>query len=382
MAASFFVLGGLSFILALHPFLSYPLSLRFLRWTIPSRPIQVDATVATPRIAICTCAYNEERNIDAKLRNLIGLRESTPNLEILVYVDAATDATAEIAQRFRDQITLQVATERFGKTHGMNFLVGLTQADVIVFTDANVMLDPTALLRLIPYFSDAEVGCVCGRLTYTNSGESVTSSTGSIYWRLEESIKQLECQLGSTMGADGSLFAIRRSLHHPPPDHIIDDMYVSFRILCDGYRVIQVTDVRAYEESISVAAEEFRRKARIACQAFNVHRLLWPRIRVLNALNIYMYLSHKLIRWFSIYLLAAAVLCFVTGLSLAGLRSEAIAVVVALVVTISVGYRWSISPFSQITDLLTALLGTGLGVWRSLRGEVYQTWKPAASIRK
>ena len=58
-----------------------------------------------------------------------------------------------------------------------------------------------------------------------------------------------------------------------------------------------------------------RRKIRIACQAFNVHRLLWPQNPPAGALDRYKYVSHKLLRWFSIYTLAGAVLC----LALAGI---------------------------------------------------------------
>jgi len=124
------------------------------------------------------------------------------------------------------------------------------------------------------YFADPEIGLCLRQSRYTNDGASVTASSGSAYWRFEEAIKKLEMESGSMMGADGSVFAIRRSLHNPPPEHIIDDMYVSLMILCNGYRVIQANDAFAYEESVVSAGEEFRRKIRIACQAFNVHRLI------------------------------------------------------------------------------------------------------------
>ncbi len=74
----------------------------------------------------------------------------------------------------------------------------------------------------------------------------------------------------SMIGADGSVFAIRRSLHQPPPDHIIDDLYVSLKILCSGFRVIQASDAVAPAKWVVVGREEFRRKIRMACQAFNV----------------------------------------------------------------------------------------------------------------
>lgn len=239
MAEAFFWLGTIALLLAMHPFVTYPLSLFALRLLRqPRQTRRPPAASAEASVAICMCAYNEAAVIDAKMRNLLALRELEPGLEILVYVDAATDRTAEILRPYADRITLLVASERRGKTAGMNRLVARARASIIVFTDANVMLDPMALQRLRPYFADPAVGCVCGNLIYVNGSDSVTAASGSLYWRLEEAIKRLEDATGSVMGADGSLFAIRRRLHQPPPEHIIDDMYVSFMILCAGYRIV------------------------------------------------------------------------------------------------------------------------------------------------
>lgn len=374
--------GAIFFLLAIHPFVTYPLSLAVIRKLSPPKPLNLGVDKTPPSFAVCMCAYNEERVIDAKLRNLLALREEMGGLEILVYVDAASDRTADILRGYEDRITLHVSPERHGKTHGMNLLVSRATASIVVFTDANVMLDIQALRRLARYFTDPTIGCVCGHLIYTNADSSVTAASGSLYWRLEEGIKKLEEATGSIMGADGSLFAIRRALHHPPPDHIIDDMYVSFQILCDGYRLVQADDVRAYEESVTSGREEFRRKVRIACQAFNVHRLLWPRLRRLDGLTLYKYVSHKLIRWLSIYFLALAGLAFEGALLAAGLEGIAAGLALGFGLALALGHFASVKPFAQVADILAALLGAGLGVWQSLRGSRYQTWTPAASIRK
>jgi cellulose synthase/poly-beta-1,6-N-acetylglucosamine synthase-like glycosyltransferase len=380
------ILSMIFLMIAAHPFVTYPLSLRCVRRLTGTRQPSKSGPMPNPqtelRFSVCMCVYNEEGVIEQKMRNLLALRKHDPDLEILVYVDAGTDRTAEVLHQYADTIHLHVSSERLGKTHGMNLLVARATAPVIVFTDATVMLDEQALLKLRPYFADPEVGCVCGNLIYTNAEESVTAASGSLYWRLEEALKRLEEETGSVMGADGSLFAIRRALHRPPPDHIVDDMYVSFRILCEGYRIVQATDVRAYEESVSSAEEEFHRKVRIACQGFNVHRLLWPYIRRLDALTIYQYVSHKLVRWFTIYSLALSLLFLLAALLAAGQSLAAAALACAIAAGLALGYLWAVKPFGQMVDILLAFAGAGLGVWRSIRGERFQTWTPAASIRK
>lgn len=385
MVTLFFVLSAFFLLLAMHPFVTYPVSLKLIsQWTKTNRTrlaSNVHELQPPLRFAVCMCAYNEERIIEQKMCNLLALHEREPTLEILVYVDGATDRTADILQDYAEKIYLHVSSERHGKTHGMNLLVEHATAPVIVFTDANVMLDMDIFRKLRSHFSRPDIGCVCGNLIYTNEEASVTAASGSLYWRFEQALKKLEEVTGSVMAADGSLFAIRRTLHHPPPDHLIDDMYVSFMILCDGYRIVQAEDVKAYEASATSARDEFRRKARIACQAFNVHRLLWPRIRQLDLLTVYKYVSHKLVRWFTIYSLLLSLIFLLAALLVAGKPWIAALIVCSLATGWVLGLKWEIKPFSQIADLLIALGGAGLGVWQSVRGKRYQTWTPAVSIR-
>ena len=386
MLVIFCILSATFLLIAQHPFVTYPLSLKLINRRGKARQPFVSLPAPEPqstlRFAVCMCAYNEEHIIKQKMHNLLALREREPGLEILVYVDGATDRTAGILNEYADTIHLHVSAERHGKTHGMNLLVAQSQASIIVFTDANVMLDADVLPRLRSYFAKPEIGCVCGNLIYTNDKESITAASGSLYWRFEQMIKTLEQVSGSVMGADGSLFAIRRACHHAPPDHLIDDMYLSFMILCEGYRIVQATDITAYESSVSSTHEEFRRKVRIACQAYNVHRLLWPRIRQLDALTVYKYLSHKVIRWFTVYSLGASLVFLLAAIVIAGQPLVAILLIVSALAGALMGYVWAIKPFGQIIDILIALSGVGLGVWQSVRGERYQTWTPAASIRK
>ena len=381
LAGGLLVLLGLAFLLlAAHPFLTYPLSLRLLVRLRP-RPLHMRPSLPMPRVALCVCAYNEEQVIAAKVANMLAMRAAVPDLEILVYVDAASDRTATILGGYADQIRLVVSPERHGKTYGMNTLVGMTEADLIVFSDANVMFAADAVPRLLAPFADPDVGAVCGHLIYTGAGGNPTAETGSRYWRLEERIKALESASGSVMGADGSIFAIRRRLHQPPPADLIDDMFVSLSVLCQGARIVRAADAHAYEESVSRPGEEFRRKIRIACQAFNVHRALVPSLRTLPLMDRYKYVSHKLLRWLTIYLLGASAVSLLAGLATMGAPSLARGLLAAGIAVIVAMMAIPIGPLAVLRDLLAAFLATGIGVWRSLRGARFQTWNPPASAR-
>ena len=376
LAAVLLLLGLALLALAAHPFTTFPLSLRLLARRQP-RPIQAGPPPRTA--ALCVCAYNEEKVIRAKARNMLEMQDADPSLELLVYVDAATDRTAAILEEFAGRIRLVVAPVRQGKTHGMNLLVAMTQAEILVFSDANVLFAPDAVQRLLAPFGDRQVGGVCGHLIYAGAEDG--GAVGSRYWRMEERIKALESQTGSVMGADGSIFAIRRALHRPPPPDLIDDMFVSLGVICDGARLVRADDARAYEAPVLRPAEEFRRKVRIACQAFNVHRALAPRLRRLPMLDRYKYASHKLLRWLTAYTLAASALCLAAGLMLLDPAAAAVALALGLI-AIGAILAAPRGPLASLRDILAAFVATAWGVWRSLRGDRFQTWSPPASARQ
>jgi cellulose synthase/poly-beta-1,6-N-acetylglucosamine synthase-like glycosyltransferase len=382
MTALAFALGALFLALAAHSFVTYPLSLRLLRRFRPAPIRPAEPNRPRPTFSICVCAHNEAGVIRDKVANLLALRERTPGgLEILIYDDASVDGTGEILRGYGDRLTVVSAPERTGKTVGMNRLVAMSRGEIVVFSDANVTVAADALEKLAPYFADPEVGCVCGHLRYLNRDQSVTAENGADYWRLEEFIKQLESDTGSVIGADGSLFAVRRSLRRPVPEDLIDDMYVSLAVLLDGHRVVRAPDVLAFENSAAGARDEFRRKARIACQAFNMHRRLWPRLRRLDALHLYKYLSHKLLRWLTIYNLALAGAFFFVGLALLTSWPVALGALALAAVALALGHTLRIPPFGKAVDALIAVSGTGLGVLYSIGGREFRTWTPAASVR-
>src|SRR5258706_7540253 len=149
MLMGLIILATISLGLAAHPFATYPASLLLLRrWArvpVVTRP----APAAPPGAALCFCAYNEADVIGDKIANLRALKARMPALAIHCFVDGATDGTDRILAQHTDLLRLTVSPERRGKTFGMNTLVAQTAADIVIFTDANVMVPPEGVPRLL-----------------------------------------------------------------------------------------------------------------------------------------------------------------------------------------------------------------------------------------
>lgn len=380
--------------LALHPFVTFPLSLAVLAFfrKHPQQPRTVNGAPEKPAlredqrsVAILLCAYNEENVIKDRIDNLLAIADTVPDSQVLVYTDASSDGTVNILKSFGSRITLIESKERHGKTHGMNTLVELTTANLIVFTDAAVRMNNDVLTKMVKYFDDPQVGCICGHIVGVSADcENQTSSTAHTsikYWALDAIIRRLESRVASVIGAHGPLFAIRRTLHVPVPVALFDDLYLSLTILFNGHRVIQAEDVYGFKAIATCRDDEFTRKVRIACQSYNIHKILKPRLKQQTWLIRYLYAGHKTLRWLTIFSLAGAVLFATLACWFAGLYYLVYTAWSVFAIGVLLGYA-GVKPFAYALDALLFFLATGLGVIQSLRGKFYQTWTSVASARK
>jgi len=192
----------------------------------------------------------------------------------------------------------------------------------------------------------------------------------------------LETATGSVIGADGSMFAIRRELHRPVPKGLFDDIFVSLDILLAGYRVVRAPELRAFEAHATEAADEFRRKVRIGCESMNVHFELWPALCRLDLWNLYKYIGHRLMRWIGGYFLLIASMLFEVG-TLLMFGPVVLVTVNGSFLLLFLATIWArFGPAMTLLNVLLALAGNVVGAWRAFNGERAITWEPPASARE
>lgn len=358
--------------LLVYPYLIYPLVLRKL----PQKPVHGEPCDLS--VSILFCAYNERGSIEAKIENLRALKARHPMLQILAYDDGSDDGTYELLARETDLISLVRGSGRSGKATGMKKLARRATGQILVFTDANVICHPEAIDRLLPYYGDPEIGGVCGLLRYESSSMTPTAEIGLQYWNLDEDLRGLESGTGNVIGADGSLFSIRRELYPQFPDTVLDDFVVSMSVIFAGKRLIRASDVVAFEESVALSDEEFRRKIRIGTRAYHTHAWMRDRLRRMPVMDQFKYFSRKFLRWYGGSFL---VLSAVTGLAAIALVSWQAFLVAGLVGLASMALILSArtGPLAKAGEIVRALIGTQIGILRGMRGRTIATWDPAVS---
>jgi cellulose synthase/poly-beta-1,6-N-acetylglucosamine synthase-like glycosyltransferase len=282
-----------------YVYLGYPLLLLLLsrRRRRQSRPSPSPDHVRT--VSVVIPAYNEASVIAAKVANACEIEYPAERLQVIVVSDGSLDGTAEIARRVgRGRITLLEQPVRRGKAEALNAARTVATGEILVFTDANVLFERDAVRRLTEPFEDPVVGCVVGRVLLTRAESGEPAGEG-VYMRYERWLHSMESRLGTMIGIDGAMFAIRRQLFPPlPSSAIVEDLVAGLRCLEQGSEIRFEPRAVGYEEAATSVADEFRRKARMTSggfQALVAFRHLLDPLRY--PLVSWQLVSHKLLRW-------------------------------------------------------------------------------------
>jgi cellulose synthase/poly-beta-1,6-N-acetylglucosamine synthase-like glycosyltransferase len=365
-------LSGVCLALFVYPYAIYPQLLRLLR------PRPIHKKPADLSASLLFCAYNEIECIGDKIENLRQLKRAEAGLQILVYDDASTDGTYELLAAAPDIVTVIRGAGRTGKAAGMKALARRATGDVLIFTDANILLSADLIERLLPYYGDPDVGGVSGTIKAMTDPGSATSQVGSTYAALDDELQMLESQTGNVMGASGGLFSIRRSLYPEFPDTVQDDFAVSMSVIFQGKRLVKALDVVGHERTVSRRGEELRRKVRIGARAWHTHAFLRPGLRKMAARDQWKYVSRKMLRWFGgVFLLLAGAFALAAVATL----SVTIAVVLAIAALTAFGssIRVNAGSLAKLADAILATFATLVGVLKGMRGETMAVWTPAKS---
>ncbi len=285
------------------------LSLGALTWTYVGYPLlmavlahlrarPVNAADITPSVTLIIPAYNEEDCIAARIENVLALDYPREQMQVLIVADGSTDATVTLAQGYAHQgVQVLYQPERRGKIAAMNRAVSFAHGDLLVFSDANTFLETDGLRLLVRCFADPQVGCVSGAKHIRNAQQAQARGE-SLYWRYESWLKAMESRVGSTMGAIGEFFAVRRTLYQPlEADMILDDMGLSMRLLLSDWRVLYEARAVAVETASPSLAAEWERRARTIAGGIEVMSRLLLLFRPRHAGVAFQFISHKVLRW-------------------------------------------------------------------------------------
>ena len=252
-----------------------------------------------PEVTLFITAFNEEDVVDEKMRNCLSLDYPAEKLHIVWTTDGSNDHTNERLAQWV-QATVYYQPLRQGKTAAMTRGMEYITTPIVIFTDANTMLNTEAIKEIVLAFQNPKVGCVAGekRIAVQTKDGAAAGGEG-LYWKYESALKDLDARLYSAVGAAGELFAVRRELFMSmEPDTLLDDFILSMRITMKGYTIAYCKDAYAIESGSASMQEEEKRKVRIAAGGL---QSIWRLRALLNPLRYgvlcFQYVSHRVLRW-------------------------------------------------------------------------------------
>lgn len=358
-----------------YAYFGYPLLLLALRMWRPSS--NANLVTRMPTISFLLPVHNEQAVLERKLGNTLALDYPPDCLRVLVVSDGSTDATADVARRFLSdgRVELHELPVRGGKAAALNKGLEHARGEVIVFSDASIMLERDALRRIVEPFADPRIGSV--------SGEDIIADGGGegLYGRYELLLRRLESQVHSIVGASGSFYAQRRELCVPFVEGLAPDFLSVLNTVERGYRAVSEPAAHGTMTSVRRAQDEFRRKVRTLIRGMTA---LFAKSRLLNPFRFGVFAielwSHKLMRWLVPVFL---VLLFVSSIALSGqplylAMAVAQAVFYLLAVLGTVIERLRAFAPARIASYFTITNAAILAAWtKYLLGVRQELWTPS-----
>jgi cellulose synthase/poly-beta-1,6-N-acetylglucosamine synthase-like glycosyltransferase len=310
-----------SLFMVFYVYLGYPL-LIFLIALIRNKKVR--KAPIQPSVTILIAAYNEERDIEKTIKNKLELDYPKEKLEIIVISDGSTDNTDEIVKKYEgEQVRLIRQKPRAGKTSALNLAVPQAKGEIIAFSDANSLWEKSALLKLAENFNDPSVGYVTGKMVYTNPDGSMVGDGCTTYMKYENRLREVETKIGSIVGVDGGIDAVRKNTYHPMNPDQLPDFVLPLKVVQQGYRVVYDSEAILKEASLKDSKDEYRMRVRVSLRAlwalWDMRSLLvpgWLRSRSLapsslhsfspSALFAWQLWSHKILRYCAFLFLAGA----------------------------------------------------------------------------
>ncbi len=252
-----------------------------------------------PDVTLLVAAYNEVDFIEEKISNSFSLAYPKGKLKLLFVTDGSDDGTPDLIKEY-PQVQLMHQPERQGKIKAVHRAMEQVNTPIVVFTDANTLLNSDVILNIVRHYKDPKVGAVAGEKRILVDTKDKASSAGEgIYWKYESTLKTWDSELYSVVGAAGELFSIRRELYEIiPADTVIEDFYMTLRIASKGYVVRYEPEAYAMEKASFSVKEEMKRKIRIAAGGIQAIVRLAPLLNFFNyGILSFQYISHRVLRW-------------------------------------------------------------------------------------
>lgn len=374
-------------LMLVYVYAGYPLLARLLGGLVRHRVWSAEPGEYLPTVTVLIAAYNEVAHIETTVRNKLEQDYPAEKLNIIVISDESDDGTDELVTDLGDpRVRLIRQVPRAGKTSALNLAMPEAGGEIIVFSDANSLYAPDTIKNLVAPLADPEVGYVTGRMVYKAPDGSLTGEGCSAYMKYENNLRAWETDLGSIVGVDGGVDAMRRDIYRPMNADQLPDFVQPLTVREQGYRVVYEPRALLYEDALAEAGDEMRMRVRVSLRAFHA---LKDKAALLNPFKFGLFawqlLSHKLLRYMAFIFFVGA---FLSNLALIFSQEYSplwsLMLVAQTIFYTTARYGQMMNRHGQQPPRLVGLVyylcvlnvASARAFWQFLLGRKQVTWKP------
>ncbi|MDR3749823.1 MAG: glycosyltransferase [Acidobacteriota bacterium] len=232
-----------------------------------------------PAVAVLVPAYNEEKVIERTVRSV--LDSDYPRLRVIVIDDGSTDATLEVTRAaFQKEIAeghVTVLTKpNSGKADALNYGVEHVTEELFVGIDADTLIAPDAISKLVPHFSNPKVAAMAGNAKVGNRVNLWTRWQALEYITSQNFERRALNTLNAVSVVPGAIGAWRtepvRAVGGYQHDTVAEDADLTMALLQAGYWVNYEDRSLAYTEAPSTASGLMRQRFR---WSFGIMQSVW-----------------------------------------------------------------------------------------------------------
>lgn len=373
-------------ILIIHSYVFFPLILKKLAQKKQKNQIIYKESEQTPFVSVVMAVFNEQKVIEKKIISVFNTKYPIENIEFIIGSDCSTDNTDNIILQLCSkfpQIKFSRFEKRTGKITIINELVKKANGDIIISTDAKAIFLEDTIYNLVKHFKNQNISIVGGILINEKFDANGISHQEDFYMNREMEIKYNEGLIwNSVIGIYGALYAIRKN-EFPivPLNFLVDDFYITFKILERKKNVIIENEAKAIENLPNTISEEFKRKVRIATGNFqNLRKFFKFILKPYTGVG-FSFISHKAIRWTTPLLIIISIIANIFLLkyifyiiTLIGFISLTIIPILDYILK---QLKINIKLLRLITHFLAMNLALLLGFLKSLKGVKSSIWQPS-----
>lgn len=215
-------------------------------------------------------AFNEEKSIGKAIESV--LNQINSDDEVLVVDNGSSDNTSNEIKRIQrndPRVLLLVIEKNMGKSPALNLIIENAKSEIIVQTDADVVLEKNSIRNIVRHFSNEKIGAVSGNPVPVISRNSIFYDWTIMSYRKANDLRIRESENGAFWHLSGYLCAFRKiALRRIPLVKGAVDAWMGKIIADNGFKIIYEPDAKVLVKAPTTIRDFINQKARVRAGYF------------------------------------------------------------------------------------------------------------------